>query len=53
MNSWGLAGLKEDTGALIYSKYRMGTNATGKYGYNFEGTTETSLDNVKKTLGIE
>ena len=52
MNSYGLAGLDSKSGSLLYSKYRMGTNASGRYSYNFEGTQEVAIDKVKKSLGI-
>lgn len=50
-SSFILSGLLKD-GELKYVKYRMGTNASGRYSYVFEGTSEVPLSSVKKTLGI-
>jgi hypothetical protein len=49
---YGLSGINETTGDLKYSQFRMGTNDTGRYSYNFEGTQEISLDKVKSALKI-
>jgi hypothetical protein len=49
---YGLSGINETTGDLKYSQFRMGTNNTGRYSYNFEGTQEISLDKVKSALKI-
>ena len=52
MSAYGLSGINEVTGDLKYSQFRMGTNSTGRYSYNFEGTTELSLGKVKSALKI-
>ena len=49
---YGLSGINETTGDLKYSQFRMGTNSTGRYSYNFEGTQELSLGKVKSALKI-
>ena len=49
---YGLSGINEVTGDLKYSQFRMGTNSTGRYSYNFEGTQELSLGKVKSALKI-
>jgi|11_taG_2_1085331.scaffolds.fasta_scaffold04926_3 hypothetical protein len=49
---YGLSGINEATGDLKYSQFRMGTNSTGRYSYNFEGTQELSLGKVKSALKI-
>jgi hypothetical protein len=49
---YGLSGINETTGDLKYSQFRMGTNSTGRYSYNFEGTQEMSLGKVKSALKI-
>jgi hypothetical protein len=52
LRAYGLSGISEETGELKYSQFRMGTNESGRYSYNFEGTQEISLGQVKKSLGI-
>lgn len=52
LRAYGLSGISEETGELKYSQFRMGTNESGRYSYNFEGTQEISLGRVKKSLGI-
>ena len=49
---YGLSGINETTGDLKYSQFRMGTNSTGRYSYNFEGTQEMTLGKVKSALKI-
>jgi hypothetical protein len=49
---YGLSGINETTGDLKYSQFRMGTNSTGRYSYNFEGTQEMALGKVKSALKI-
>ena len=49
---YGLSGINEVTGDLKYSQFRMGTNSTGRYSYNFEGTQELPLGKVKSALKI-
>lgn len=49
---YGLSGINETTGDLKYSQFRMGTNSTGRYSYNFEGTQELTLGKVKSALKI-
>jgi hypothetical protein len=49
---YGLSGINEVTGDLKYSQFRMGTNSTGRYSYNFEGTKEMPLGKVKSALKI-
>ena len=31
----------------------MGTNSSGQYSYNFEGTQEMAIGSVKKSLNIK
>tara|TARA_R110002167_G_scaffold301957_3_gene506297 strand:- start:8460 stop:10574 length:2115 start_codon:yes stop_codon:yes gene_type:complete len=52
MSGYGLSGINETTGDLKYSQFRMGTNSTGRYSYNFEGTKEMSLGKVKSALKL-
>ena len=53
MRGYGLSGISEKTGDLKYSQFRMGTNSTGRYSYNFEGVSEIPLGKVKKSLKIK
>lgn len=50
-SSFILSGILKD-GELNYVKYRMGTNASGRYSYVFEGVNDLPHSSVKKTLGI-
>ena len=52
LSGYGLTGINETTGDLKYSQFRMGTNSTGRYSYNFEGTKELPLGKVKSALKI-
>jgi hypothetical protein len=52
LSGYGLTGINETTGDLKYSQFRMGTNTTGRYSYNFEGVKELPIGKVKKSLGI-
>jgi hypothetical protein len=52
LRGYGLSGISDKTGQLKYSQFRMGTNASGRYSYNFEGTNEIEIGKVKKSLGI-
>jgi len=52
LRGYGLSGISEKTGDLKYSQFRMGTNSSGQYSYNFEGTQEIPLGSVKKSLKI-
>lgn len=52
LRGYGLSGISDKTGDLKYSQFRMGTNSSGRYSYNFEGTQEIPLGKVKKSLGI-
>ena len=52
ISGYGLSGINETTGDLKYSQFRMGTNSTGRYSYNFEGTQEMTLGKVKSALKI-
>lgn len=52
LSGYGLTGINETTGDLKYSQFRMGTNSTGRYSYNFEGTKELPLGKVKSALNI-
>lgn len=52
ISAYGLSGINEATGDLKYSQFRMGTNSTGRYSYNFEGTKELPLGKVKSALNI-
>lgn len=53
MRGYGLSGISEKTGDLKYSQFRMGTNSSGRYSYNFEGVSEIPLGKVKKSLKIK
>ena len=53
LSGYGLSGISEKTGDLKYSQFRMGTNSSGHYSYNFEGTQEMPLGSVKKSLNIK
>jgi hypothetical protein len=53
LSGYGLSGISEKTGDLKYSQFRMGTNSSGQYSYNFEGTQEMPLGAVKKSLNIK
>ena len=53
IRAYGLSGISEKTGDLKYSQFRMGTNASGRYSYNFEGVSEIPLSKVKKSLKIK
>ena len=50
LSGYGLSGISEKTGDLKYSEFRMGTNSSGHYSYNFEGTKEIPLGSVKARL---
>lgn len=53
MTAYGLTGINETTGDMKYSQFRMGTNSSGRYSYNFEGTQELPLGKVKSALNIK
>ena len=53
LRGYGLSGISEKTGDLKYSEFRMGTNSSGHYSYNFEGTKEMQLGSVKNSLNIK
>jgi hypothetical protein len=53
MTGYGLTGINETTGDMKYSQFRMGTNSSGRYSYNFEGTQELPLGKVKSALKIK
>ena len=53
LRGYGLSGISEKTGDLKYSQFRMGTNSSGQYSYNFEGTQEMAIGSVKKSLNIK
>ena len=53
IRAYGLSGISEKTGDLKYSQFRMGTNSSGRYSYNFEGVSEIPLGKVKKSLKIK
>ena len=50
MSGYGLNGISSTTGELKYSKFRMGTNDSGRYSYTFEGVSEVPLGKVLQTL---
>tara|TARA_R100000951_G_scaffold115975_2_gene125955 strand:- start:5503 stop:7740 length:2238 start_codon:yes stop_codon:yes gene_type:complete len=50
MTGYGLNGISSTTGELKYSKFRMGTNDSGRYSYTFEGVSEVPLGKVLQTL---
>ena len=52
MRGYGLSGISEKTGDLKYSQFRMGTNSSGRYSYNFEGVSEIPLKS-KVTLNVK
>ena len=52
LRAYGLSGINEK-GDFKYSQFRMGTNDSGKYSYNFEGVKELPLGKVKQSLGIK
>ena len=49
-SGYGLNGISSTTGELKYSKFRMGTNDSGRYSYTFEGVSEVPLGKVLQTL---
>lgn len=51
--SYGLNDVDEDTGKFEYTQYRIGTNASGRYSFNFEGVRFIELGKIKKLLGIK
>ena len=53
MTGYGLTGINETTGDMKYSQFRMGTNSSGRYSYNFEGTQELPLGKVKSALNVK
>ena len=53
MTGYGLTGINEKSGDMKYSQFRMGTNSSGRYSYNFEGTQELPLGKVKSALKIK
>ncbi len=50
---YGLNDVDEATGKFQYVQYRIGTNATGKYTFNFEGVKFIELGKVKQLLGVK
>lgn len=52
LRAYGLSGINEK-GDFKYSQFRMGTNTSGMYSYNFEGVKELPLGKVKQSLGIK
>ena len=50
MSGYGLNGISSTTGELKYSKFRMGTNDSGRYSYTFEGTKQVPLGKVLNAL---
>ena len=53
LSGYGLSGISEKTGDVKYSEFSMGTNSSGHYSYNFEGTKEMQLGSVKNSLNIK
>ena len=49
--SFALADIDENTGEFDYTQYRLGTNSSGKYSFNFEGVKHRSQSDVIKLVG--